>query len=142
MTSHQTHLPRRTLVAGAAWSVPTIVATSAAPAVAASCPPFDTTVNWGTTSTRWQPNSARTSGTATVTTPGQPTLTMAVTTARTGNMRVDTNPFGQNQINFDLQPAPVGGNPSWNGLALWQDFTGHPAQRANRIAYTLSLIHV
>lgn len=123
---------RRSVVRGAAWSVPVVAVAATAPAYAASpCDPIARTIDWGTTQ---YTRSSVTSSTYTIpdpdgTGPGQ-ALTLTISTTTIGS-NTQTGPQATNGAddNLRLFTGQVGGSSaSTNHLTLHQS----PINNANK----------
>ncbi len=141
MTATLVRPTRRTLVRGAAWSVPVVALAAAAPAFAASpCDPLtNRTLDWDGANTTYSRAADRRSATA-IYDPDLagpiPSLTMNLTTAYNGNTRPGTE-AGSTANSLAIQ-AQVGGL-GVSGMALEQSTTSATGQgRADRGAYTLT----
>jgi hypothetical protein len=115
------HLPtRRTVARGAAWAVPVLAVSAAAPRAAASpCPPVSYTLDWLDGSTRTYTRVSRSEAFALVL-PGTgsgPSVRVDFTAATTGDLELT-------DLNLEISGTGVGGlSPAERGLVLSQRLT-------------------
>lgn len=139
-----TRTSRRTLVRGAAWTVPVVAVATAAPAFAASpCDPLvNQTIDWDAPATTTWSRTNSNSGTASYDPDGAtgeiPSLSMTVAANYSGNMRAGFE-FPQGRQNPSLRvTSPIGGL-GVSGLALYQATTSTNPQGRNEMgSYTFT----
>lgn len=128
MTNTLARPTRRTLVRGAAWSVPVVSLAAAAPAFAASCVKvYDFRLDWNGPSTSYSKNAATNVGTAVVTGPGGSSpLNVTFTSTTSGSLSRASDNL---EISSETNIGNLGAGE--RGLNISHS-TGITAGRANR----------